>query len=894
MNKHNQPDDSNHPGGTHSKHGSHPTKVRPPRWADRLLDWFVAPHLLEYIQGDLQEVFYKRLQQTSPAQARREYGWAVLHCLTPFFHKRKEQEYYPKPTSIDMLPNYLKIAWRNAIRNKTYSSINIGGLAIGMAVAMLIGLWVWDELSFDKTFTNYDRIAQVMQHQTSNNEIGTQRPIPYPLGAELRQHYGENFKYVLMASWTTPHVFSAGDKIISKSGLFIEPQAPDMLTLTMRKGTRAGLIDPASVLLSQSAAHDLFGSVDPMNKLLRLDDKTTVKVTGVYQDLPQNSSFSDVSFIAPWELYLSQQTWIREMENPWRSNSFQLFVQLSERADLDQVSAKIKDVKLKNIRPEELRYQPQVFLNPMRQWHLYSEFKNGVRTGGLIQFVWLFGSIGVFVLLLACINFMNLSTARSEKRAKEVGIRKAVGSLRGQLISQFFGESLLVAGLAFILALVVVFIALPAFNQVAGKQIHVPWTNLLFWLLCLSITLLTGLIAGSYPALYLSGFRPVSVLKGTFRAGRLATMPRRVLVVAQFTVSITLIIGTIIVFRQIQFAKDRPVGYSRAGLMMVMDTDNTHKHIDAIRKELTAAGVVTGLAESGSPTTAVWNTNGGFEWRGKNPGLSVDFPNIGVSYEFGQTIGWKLIAGRDFSSAFGTDSSGFIINQTAAKFMGFKNPIGEVVRWDGRPFTIIGVVQDIVVESPYQPIPPSVYHLDPANAGVVNVRINPAVSVQQALTTLETVLKHYNPSLPFEYRFIDQEYAKKFGDEERIGSLVSIFALLAIFISCLGLFGLASFVAEQRTKEIGIRKVLGASVSSLWGLLSRDFVYLVLIAFGLATPVAHYLLSNWLQKYEYRTDLSWWIFGLAGLGALLITLATVSYQAIGAALTNPVKSLRSD
>ncbi|RIV21338.1 ABC transporter permease [Fibrisoma montanum] len=868
-------------------------KCHPPHLADRLLEWFVAPHQLETLQGDLHEEFTYQVERVGVWRARWRYWRDVLGFIRPYVIKRQRNE-YPNPTNTDMIENYFKIAWRNLIRAKGYALINIGGLAVGMAVAMLIGLWVWDELNFDKSFANYDRIAQVMQHQTYNGKIGTQTAIPFPLGDELRRNYGESFKHVLMATWIEPRVLTVGDKTISKSGLAIEPQAPAMLTLSMRKGTWAGLTETASILLSESTARDLFGEADPMNKLIRLDDKTTVKVTGVYEDLPQNSSFSTMSFITPWELFLSERTWVRAMENPWRSNSFQLFVQLTEQADIGKVSAKIRDVKMKNIRPEERRYQPQVFLNPMRQWHLYSEFTGGIRTGGLIQFVWLFGSIGVFVLLLACINFMNLSTARSEKRAKEVGIRKAVGSLRGQLITQFFGESLLVVALAFGLALAVVVLTLPTFNQVADKQIPLPWTNPVFWLLGLGITVFTGLIAGSYPALYLSAFKPLNVLKGTFRAGRFAAVPRRVLVVVQFTVSITLIVGTLIVFRQIQFAKNRPVGYSRAGLVRLAGTENTHKYIDVIRSELKTAGVIAELAESGTPATDVWSTNGGFEWRGKDPGLSVDFPNAGVSYEFGQTLGWQLVAGRDFSRAFGTDSAGFIINETAAKFMGFKNPLGEIVRWDGHPFTIIGVVKDMVVESPYQSIRPSIYHLDPNNGSFVIVRINPAVSTGQALAGIETVFKKYNPAIPFDYRFIDQEYARKFGDEERIGTLASIFAVLAIFISCLGLFGLASFTAEQRTKEIGVRKVLGASVLNLWGLLSRDFVGLVAIAFGIATPVAWYFLSNWLQQYDYHTNISWWIFGVTGSGAVLITLLTVSYQSIKAALMNPVKSLRSE
>jgi ABC-type antimicrobial peptide transport system permease subunit len=620
-----------------------------------------------------------------------------------------------------------------------------------------------------------------------------------------------------------------------------------MLSLKMLRGTRAGLADPGSILLSRSAAIALFGEADPINKTITLDTNLPVKVTGVYEDLPRNSSFGHWSFMAPWDLMVAQDKWFREEENPWRCNCFQAYVQLTDQADFDQVSAKIRDVKVKNVRQEELRYKPQVFLNPMRQWHLYSEFKEGIRTGGRIDLVWLFGLIGAFVLMLACINFMNLSTARSEKRVKEVGIRKAIGSARSQLVTQFMGESLLVVSFAFVVALALVQITLPAFNQIADKQITLPWSTPVFWLLGLGITLLTGLIAGSYPALYLSSFNPVKVLKGTFRAGRYAALPRRMLVVAQFSVSVALIIGTIIVFRQIQFAKNRPVGYSRAGLVMVNGSEAVHKHMDAIRDELKGSGVAAQLAESQGPITDVWSTNGGFEWEGKDPGLSVDFPNAKVSYEYGSTIGWQLVAGRDFSREFGTDSSAFIINESAVKYMGIQDPVGKIIRWDGKPFTIIGVVKDIVVDSPYKPIRPSLYHLDANASNFVTVRINPGTPTRQALEKIEAVFKKYNPAIPFSYQFVDQEYAKKFGDEERIGKLASVFAALAIFISCLGLFGLASFMAEARTKEIGVRKVLGASVLNLWGLLSKDFLVLVIIAFGIASPIAWYFLRNWLE-----------------------------------------------
>ncbi|MCW3116040.1 MAG: FtsX-like permease family protein, partial [Chitinophagaceae bacterium] len=512
-----------------------------------------------------------------------------------------------------------------------------------------------------------------------------------------------------------------------------------------------------------------------------------------------------------------------------------------------------------------------------------------------IQYVWLFGIIGVFVLLLACINFMNLSTARSEKRAKEVGIRKAVGSLRTQLVVQFFSESLLVALLAFVLSIVLVQLILPFFNEVAGKKMSILWANPLFWLLGIGFSLITGLIAGSYPALYLSSFNPVKVLKGTFRAGRLAAIPRKVLVVVQFTVSVILIIGTIIVFRQIQFAKSRPIGYSRDGLITLpMVTTDIHNHFEVVKNELVNSGAIASMTEAGSPTTAVWSTNAGFDWKGKDPGLAVEFPNIDVSYDYGKTVGWQFKEGRDFSREFLTDSTAFVLNETAAKFVGIKNPVGETLKWDGVPFKIIGVIKDMVVESPYAAVRPTLFHLSTYPGSVVIAKINPTASVSDSLRKIETVFKKYNPAQPFDYQFVDEEYAKKFGNEQRVGKLSSFFAALAIFISCLGLFGMASFVAEQRTKEIGVRKVLGASVFNLWRLLSKDFVLLVLLSCAIAIPIAYYFLHEWLLRYEYRTEISWWIFAASCFGALIITLLTVSFQSIKAALMNPVKSLRTE
>ncbi|MBS1488084.1 MAG: ABC transporter permease [Bacteroidetes bacterium] len=795
-----------------------------------------------------------------------------------------------------MLKNYLLVAFRTLLKNKGFSFINIIGLSIGMAVALLISLWMWDELTYDRYHENYDRIAQVWQHNLYNGVRTSQVSNPYLMGEEIRNLFGSDFKYVLQASWNLPHILTHGDKMFNKSGYYFEPEVTDMLTLHMLKGTREGLKDPHSILLSESVAKAFFGDADPLGQLMRIDNQADVKVTGVYEDLPHNTFFRGMGYLLPWELYLISNPWIKKMDDPWGSNFTQTFVQLAEGADLEKVSAKIINVKLNKLKDEENRkYKPEVFLHPMSKWHLYAEFKNGKNVGGRIEFVYLFGTIGVFVLLLACINFMNLSTARSEKRAKEVGIRKSVGSLRWQLVGQFFSESILVSLFSLTIAVLLVQLTLPFFNTVADKKLSMPWGSISFWGIGILFSVFTGLVAGSYPSFYLSSFQPVKVLKGTFRTGRLASLPRQVLVVIQFAVSVTLIIGTIVVFRQIEYAKNRPVGYDRSSLIQIsMSTNDIHQKFETVRNELKTAGAVEEMAESGSPPTQVWNSNGGFTWKGKDPSLAIDFPNNGVTYEYGKTVGWQFKAGRDFSRDHATDSLAFVMNESMEKFLGLENPIGEVLTWDKRPFTIIGIIKDMVVESPYEPVRPSLFHISKDEGNVVLIKLNKTTDAHQAIRTVENVFKKYSPSAPFEYTFVDEDYARKFGDEERVGKLASFFASLSVLISCLGIFGLASFVAEQRTKEIGVRKVMGASVFALWQMLSRDFVVLVFLSFIISMPLSYYFMNNWLSQYEYHTNLVWWIFIASGLGALIITLSTVSYQSIKAALINPVKSLRSE
>ena len=794
-----------------------------------------------------------------------------------------------------MLKNYFRTALRNLAKSKMHSTINITGLSVGMAVAMLIGLWIYDEISFDQNFDRFDRIARVAQNVTNNGEVSTWQSVPLPLGEVLRKDYGNNFKRVVRVIESN-ELFTIGHKKIKEHGGYFESGAAAMFSLRMLKGEANGLNEGPKIFLSQSMARAFFGDADPINQNLMLDT-VVLKVTGVYQDFPRNSSFADIKYMASWEFWLSQNNWITTIADPWRPNFVTTYVEMADHADFANVSAAIRDSKAKHVNAQLVLKKPAVFLFPMSRWHLYGEFKNGVNTGGIIQYVRMFGVIGVFVLLLACINFMNLSTAQSEKRAREVGIRKTLGSLRRQLVIQFFSESVLTALFSFAIALLMVRLALPLFNEVADKDMTMWWDRPAFWGVSALFVLFTAVIAGSYPALYLSSFQPVRVLKGTLKAGKLAVVPRKVLVVVQFTISVTLIIGTSIVYRQIEYAKDRPVGYTRAGLVNLPAMNGAiHQHWGAVTDALLRTGAIVGIAEAGSTTTAINNSTSGFAWPGKDPGFSVDFQMNGISYDYGKTIGWQMAQGRSFSPGYPSDSSGVLVNETAAKLMGLKNPVGANCTWFDQKMHIVGVVKDMVLNSPYDQAQPMLYYLrGPGDAGdVVIARLNPSIGAHAALDKIAPVFRQFDPDQPFEYHFVDDDYAKKFSSEERVGVLAGVFSGLAVFISCLGLFGLISFVAEQRKKEIGIRKVLGASVVNVVGLLSADFLLLVLISFLISVPLAWLAMRGWLQNYHYRTTMSWWIFAAAGAGALLITLLVVSVQGVRAALVSPVRSLRSE
>jgi len=783
-----------------------------------------------------------------------------------------------------MIKNYFKVAWRNLLNNKAFASLNIIGLAIGMATAILIGLWLADEVSYDHYNVHHKSLAQVMITQSHKGDSYTGSTIAMPLGAALQSKFGDLFKQVSLASFHDIHVLAFNDKKISARGIFAQQDFPDMFGMEVQNGNLNSLKDPSTIMIARSLATSLFGEANAVNKTILLDNKLAMKIGAVYEDLPENSSFGGTVVLLPWMNPANQ--YLNNNKN-WDDHNGELYVQLN-----DNVTAAEATERIKNIPTPFIKEVSEVALvYPHDKKHLYGEFRNGKPDGGRIQIVTLLGIIGIFVLFLACINFMNLSTARSSKRAKEVGIRKTVGSLPIHLIGQFLIESVLLTLIAFVIALIIAQLSLPFFNTVSGKHMIIPYGNPVFWLMCIAFALFTGIISGSYPAFYLSSFEPIKVLKGAFQGSRYNSIPRQVLVVLQFTVSLSLIIGTIIVYRQIIYARDRPTGYTKEALISLPLSEALYGHYDVLRADLLRTGTVSEMAESSQPVTQ-FNNNNSLDWRGKDPGLVVYFRNVNVMPEFGRTVGWNIKEGRDFSRAY-ADSSSIILSEAAVKVMGIAHPVGEIVQFYGKSYTVVGVVGDLLTNSPYETIEPAIF-LGDGYMSVITIRMKAGLPVKTAMAGIEKVFKKYNPGSPFIYLFNDEAYARKFAAEEHVGNLSAVFAGMAIFISCLGLFGLASFVAEQRTKEIGVRKVLGANLFSLWSLLSVQFVKLVLISLCIAIPLSYYGMNIWLQGYAYRDGIAWWIFAVAGLSILLITLITVSFQSLKAALMSPVTSLRSE
>lgn len=786
-----------------------------------------------------------------------------------------------------MLKNFFIITWRNLIRRRGFSFLNISGLAIGMAAALLVFLWVRDEWTYNHSFSQADRIYTVWNKYTIDGKPMCWNVTPKVMAKVLQQDYPEIEK-VARVNFSSSLVFNYGDKQLSAEGNIVDSSFLEIFSFPLLKGNKANpLHDDHSMIVTRSFARKLFGDEEPVGRVLKVDNKENFTITAVVDDPPANTSFR-FNYLLPWAL-LRMQGGDDEF---WGNNSTSTYVKLKPAAALSVLGPKLKSLRAKYDKDEATM---ETFLYPYVREYLYGSFENGKETGGRIEYVRLFSIIGILILLVACINFMNLSTARSEKRAREVGIRKVVGSSRWALISQFLGESVLLALISGLLALVLVQVSLPSFNVLVGKAIAIPAGSWQFWAGLVLFILLTGTLAGSYPALYLSSFRPVKVIKGTFRSVQATITPRKVLVVAQFTFAILLIIATLVIRLQIQKAQGRDTGYNKDNLIYYIMEGDAEEKLGVIRNELMATGLFESVTKTSSPVTEGWSNTWDIGWPGKDPNDHTIFDRFCADQQVARTLGLQLVSGRDIDPIqFPADSNAALVNEAAVKHMGLKNPIGQQLEDMGQKWTIVGVVKDFILSSPYRPVAPMFMAGPKGYFGVVHFRIRNNKPVSDAVAALESTFKKYNPAYPFTYRFTSEVYSRKFNNEKRTAKLATLFTLLTIIISCLGLFGLASYMAENRIKEIGVRKVLGASVAGIAGLLSTDFLKLVAVSFVIAAPLGYWAMFKWLQQYPYRTEIHWWIFLLAGLGAGLIALLTVSYQAIRAARSNPVKSLRSE
>ncbi len=898
------------------------TPIDPPRWATRLLHWFCAPHLVDEMEGDLNELFRQRVESVGLQKARWRYVRDVLSLMRPWIIKRKPNapayREYSNSSHTDMLRNYLKTATRSLLKDKSFSFINVLGLALGMICCLFILLWVQDEKSVDTFHANGPTLYTAYQTISANGNVtgnygtpirGATPDKPYPdfLVEDASQTIPEIKHVVFYATgyelpWGHPETFQVGNKKIKLEGSRAGEDFFKIFSYPLIEGNaETALRDIAGVAISRKTAELFFGSPQQaMGKTMRFENRMDIRVAAVFENLPPNSTHK-FDFLFNWEA--------QKKKLEWAAPDFRTYVQLAQPAEVEQIEAKLNQFLQPRLSIDK-GSNVRVGLQPYGEQYLRSNFVNGKPTNGRIEYVRMFSGVAIFILLIACVNFMILATARSAKRAKEVGVRKVLGSTRVHLIGQFYSEALLLASLAMIVTLLLMLLLLPAFNSFTGKQMTPPIAQASFWVALISLTLITGLVAGSYPALFLSSLEPVRILKGVLRFTQRAIWFRKGLTVFQFGLSILLLVATIVITRQTNYLQNTHVGYNRDNLIYVRvegELANKNKYLLFKEQAARMPGVALIDRSSEAPHAmgfvvdvkdGVANTNTGddaINWEGKAKNTSVGFKPMSVGFDFVKLMNLKLAEGRDFSRANATDSTdAFLVNEEAVRQMGLKNPIGKWVSAWQKKGHIIGVLRDYHTHSLHEPIKPLIVDIkENESFGVMLVRMQTG-QTKAALAGLEQVYRAINPSYPFAYQFIDQEYAKLYRSEQVMAKLANVFAGLAIIISCLGLLGLVMFSAEQRTKEIGVRKVLGASIGSVVALLSKDFVKLVGIALLIASPLAWYAMNRWLQGFAYKIDLSWWIFGLAGLLTVCIALLTISFQAIKAALMNPVKSLRSE
>ncbi|MEO5685031.1 MAG: ABC transporter permease [Chitinophagaceae bacterium] len=781
-----------------------------------------------------------------------------------------------------MLESYLKMAWRSLLKNKISSIINIGGLAVGLATSIVILLLIVDEVSYDKFHAQLPNLYLLMQNQQHSDGISTGNATPGPMAAALRNEMPET-KYAARVAYFGNELTRAGDKTVYESGIYAEPDLFNMMSFPALQGNPAEVLqDASSVVITAAAAKKIFGNENPMGKTIVFKNENSFKVGAVVEDVPSNSSIQ-FEMVLPFQFYETRNKWLTK----WDDSRINTWVRLKTGSNIPALNTKL--TKLIQTRSNEKGVN--LFVYPMAAKRLHGNFSNGKPSGGRIYMVAMLAIFGLFIILIACINFMNLATARSEHRAREVGVRKVLGASRKLIIFQFFSEAMLMTLIALLLGVLMAQLALPSFNQFTDNNLHFNFFDTRLWLFLIGIGLFTGLVAGSYPAIFLSRFKTVMVLKGVTGSGKKGGRLRSVLVTFQFIISIFLIIGTIVIFRQINYIRNRPIGYDQENLVEIAATGKLSANIGVFKNEMAAIAGVTSVSAGSDNILQFGGSVTGLNWPGKIPGQELSIIVTRVQYDWTKTTGLKIIEGRDFSPAFGTDTTACLINQTAVEKMGLKAPVVGTIVGSNR---VIGVFKNFVFNNPSGTVAPMAVYLQNNNLGHIFVRIQNNGNWRQTIAQIEKVAKKINPAYPFEYAFTKDNYQKRFEEFSAFGLVAALFGGMAIFISCLGLYGLSAFLAERRSKEMSIRKVLGASLQNVWLSLSRDFLKPVIIAFLLVAPLAAWLMTILLSNMAYHIELSWWMFAIAGLLAVLIALLTVSYQGIKTALENPVTNLRNE
>lgn len=787
-----------------------------------------------------------------------------------------------------MLRNYIKIAWRNLWNNKAFGIINIAGLTFGLTCCMFILLWVANEWNYNRYHEKLPNIYQVYEHQYySNNEILTVTATPGPLANQLKAEI-PGIQKAATFSWVSEKLLAIGEQGHKGKGQYANNDAFQVFTFPFVEGDPAkALLGPNDIVLTEKMARNLYGDSKALGKIVRVDNKEDYMVAGVMKDLPENSAFK-FEWLLPMDRCVQENPWLKT----WGANAPRTYVLVDPKADIKKVNAHVKGIVQRNLKES----QTVTFLYPYKDTYLEGRFDKGVLDGGRIEYVRLFIIIAIFVLLIACINFMNLSTARAIQRSKEVGVRKSIGAGKGALVTQFLGESFALVFVATILSLLLVWILMPAFERMVSITLTVPlltWYNMLALLF---LALFTGFIAGSYPAFYLSSLNAVTTLKGgMLRLRTSAIWMRKGLVIFQFVVSTVLIVSAFLIYQQINFIKNRNLGLNKDQVVWFLNEGSLMNDLRPFRNALSGMPGVEAVSDADQLPIQVGSNYSGITWQGKDPKEDILFDNLLAGYDLQKTMQMEMVEGRTFSPDFPTDTNGIVINETAAKVMALKRPyVGQVLGVDGNEqLPVIGVTKDFSSNHLQKKVAPMTIRYRSSRNKFVLVRIRPG-QAEAAISSIEKVFKQFNPEYPFEIKYMDASFAEMYKSEQVIGRLSAAFTALAIFIACLGLFGLATFTAQQRTKEIGIRKVLGASILQILALLSKDFVRLVLIAIGIAMPLAAYFMNGWLNKFAYHVDVSWWVYVVTGLIALVLAMLTVGYQSIRTAMIDPVKSLRSE